>query len=152
MLAYAQASRRDDQGFGGGPVGVSTLAAVLLPLVLAGAGILVSFATPFVSNATRIGVFSLFYSIPGTYWHRMLAQRQGPVLIERLSKLSYDMQVFRSAPLYSPEFDRTVFSQVRPVRTFSQGKSPAARDRDLTDDFIRYLDTRSKAAPFFPAS
>jgi len=100
-------------------------------------------------NATRIGVFSLFYSIPGTYWHRMLAQRQGPVLIERLSKLSYDMQVFRSAPLYSPEFDRTVFAQIRPIRTFSEGTSPAARDRDLTSDFIRYLDARSSAAPFF---
>jgi membrane-anchored protein YejM (alkaline phosphatase superfamily) len=50
-------------------------------------------------NATRIGVFSLFYSIPGTYWHRVLAERQGPVLIEQLSKLNYDLQVFRSAPL-----------------------------------------------------
>lgn len=100
-------------------------------------------------NATRIGVFSLFYSIPGTYWHRMLAQRQGPVLIEQLSKLDYDVQVFRSAPLHSPEFDRTVFAHIRPVRTFSDGKSPAARDRDLTDDFIRYLGARSNAAPFF---
>ena len=31
-------------------------------------------------NATRIGVFSFFYAIPGTYWHRVLAERQGPVL------------------------------------------------------------------------
>jgi membrane-anchored protein YejM (alkaline phosphatase superfamily) len=35
-------------------------------------------------NATRIGVFSLFYSIPGTYWHRVLAERQGPVVISQL--------------------------------------------------------------------
>ena len=32
-------------------------------------------------NATRIGVFSLFYSIPGTYWHQILAERQGPVFV-----------------------------------------------------------------------
>jgi membrane-anchored protein YejM (alkaline phosphatase superfamily) len=99
-------------------------------------------------NATRIGIFSLFYSIPGTYWHRVLAEQQRPVLIEELSRLKYDVQVFRSAPLYSPEFDRTVFAQVEGVRMRSDGKSPAEWDRDLTSDFLGYLDARP-AAPFF---
>ena len=63
-------------------------------------------------NATRIGVFSLFYSIPGTYWHHILAERQGPVFVTQLLKQGYDVQAFRSAPLFSPEFDRTVFAQV----------------------------------------
>jgi membrane-anchored protein YejM (alkaline phosphatase superfamily) len=100
-------------------------------------------------NATRIGMFSLFYSIPGTYWHRVLAERQGPVLIEQLSQLNYDLQVFRSAPLYSPEFDRTVFTQLEHVRTRSDGKSPAEWDRDLTNDFLAYLQSRTETSPFF---
>jgi uncharacterized protein len=100
-------------------------------------------------NATRIGVFSLFYSIPGTYWHRMLAEQQAPVLIEQLSNLRYDVRAFRSAPLHSPEFDRTVFAPIKSIRARSDGNSPAARDRDLTSDFIRYLDERPKAGPFF---
>ena len=100
-------------------------------------------------NATRIGMFSLFYSIPGTYWHRMLAERQRPVLLDQLSKLRYDVQVFRSAPLYSPEFDRTLFAQVESLRLRSDGASPAAWDRDLTSDFLRYLDNRADASPFF---
>ena len=100
-------------------------------------------------NATRIGMFSLFYSIPGTYWHRMLAARRGPVLVKQLSRLRYDVQVFRSAPLYSPEFDRTLFAQVDNVRLRSDGKDSAERDRDLTDDFLTYLDARSNRAPFF---
>jgi hypothetical protein len=100
-------------------------------------------------NATRIGVFSLFYSIPGTYWHRMLAHQRAPVLIEQLSNLGYDVQAFRSAPLHSPEFDRTVFAPIKSIRKRSDGTSPAARDRDLTRDFIRYLDGRSDARPFF---
>lgn len=100
-------------------------------------------------NATRIGMFSLFYSIPGTYWHRVLAERQGPVLIEQLSQLNYDLQVFRSAPLYSPEFDRTVFSQLEGVRTRSDGNGPAEWDRDLTNDFLRYLQSRTGTSPFF---
>ncbi|HEY5761046.1 MAG TPA: DUF3413 domain-containing protein [Steroidobacter sp.] len=100
-------------------------------------------------NATRIGLFSLFYSIPGTYWHRVLAARQGPVLIEHLAQLDYDVQVFRSAPLYSPEFDRTVFAPIDAVRMRSDGRGPAAWDRDLTNDFLAYLGNRSESAPFF---
>jgi membrane-anchored protein YejM (alkaline phosphatase superfamily) len=100
-------------------------------------------------NATRIGMFSLFYSIPGTYWHRMLAARQGPVSIEHLAALGYDVQAFRSAPLYSPEFDRTLFAQIEAVRMRSDGDGPAAWDRDLTNDFLSYLDRRPAGTPFF---
>lgn len=103
-------------------------------------------------NATRIGVFSLFYSVPGTYWHRMLSERQGPLLIEELQKRRYEILAFRSAPIYSPEFDRTVFANVNLSRIRSQGKGPAEWDRDLTDDFLVYLRKRSSAhdaQPFF---
>lgn len=104
-------------------------------------------------NATRIGMFSLFYSIPGTYWHRVLAERQQPVLIEQLSEMRYDVQVFRSAPLYSPEFDRTVFAGIEGVRLTSEGASPWAWDRDLTNDFLQYLarrpDASTNPSPFF---
>lgn len=100
-------------------------------------------------NATRIGVFSLFYSIPGTYWHRVLAQRQGPVFIEQLLKHNYDVRAFRSAPLFSPEFDRTVFAQVESVRMRSDGNRAAERDRDLTDDFLSFLKSRRNKTPFF---
>jgi membrane-anchored protein YejM (alkaline phosphatase superfamily) len=101
-------------------------------------------------NATRIGVFSLFYSIPGTYWHQMLTEQRGPVFIDELQRLGYDIQAFRSAPIYSPEFDRTVFADVSLSRVRSQGAGPADWDRDLTNDFLAYLDARNgSAAPFF---
>jgi membrane-anchored protein YejM (alkaline phosphatase superfamily) len=100
-------------------------------------------------NATRIGVFSLFYAIPGTYWHRMLAERQGPVFITQLLERGYDVRAFRSAPLFSPEFDRTVFAQVDGPRMRSDGKDSAERDRDLTSDFLSFLESRSDDGPFF---
>jgi membrane-anchored protein YejM (alkaline phosphatase superfamily) len=101
-------------------------------------------------NATRIGVFSLFYAIPGTYWHQMLGEQRGPVFIDELQQLGYDIQAFRSAPIYSPEFDRTVFADVQLSRVRSQGAGPAEWDRDLTNDFLSYLDARNgSAAPFF---
>jgi uncharacterized protein len=100
-------------------------------------------------NATRIGVFSLFYAIPGTYWHRMLAERQGPVFIGQLLERGYDVRAFRSAPLFSPEFDRTVFAQIDSPRMRSDGKDSAERDRDLTTDFLSFLESRADDTPFF---
>ena len=100
-------------------------------------------------NATRMGVFSLFYSIPGTYWHRVLAERQGPVFVSELLKHGYEVQAFRSAPLFSPEFDRTVFAQLDTVRMRSDGDDAAERDADLTRDFLSFLETRAEHTPFF---
>lgn len=100
-------------------------------------------------NGTRIGVFSLFYAIPGTYWHRMLAVRQGPVFITQLLERHYDVRAFRSAPLFSPEFDRTVFVDVAGLRVRSEGNDSPARDRDLTTDFLSFLGSRSDETPFF---
>jgi membrane-anchored protein YejM (alkaline phosphatase superfamily) len=100
-------------------------------------------------NATRMGVFSLFYSIPGTYWHHMLAERQAPVLMTQLLRHGYDVQAFRSAPLFSPEFDRTVFAPMDAVRMRSDGSNAAERDADLTRDFLSFLATREARTPFF---
>lgn len=100
-------------------------------------------------NATRIGVFSLFYSIPGTYWHSVLNDRRQPAVFDELRRQKYEIRAFRSAPLYSPEFDRTVFASVGNVRMRSDGKGPADWDRDLTDDFLQYLGSRDAAQPFF---
>lgn len=94
-------------------------------------------------NATRIGIFSLFYSIPGTYWHEMLHEQRRPAFIDELQRRDYDIQVFRSAPIYSPEFDRTVFAHIAIDRIRSDGDNPADWDRDLTDDFVRYLRDRN---------
>lgn len=100
-------------------------------------------------NATRIGVFSLFYSIPGTYWHRVLNENQGPVIMRELLDQQFDIQVFRSTPIFSPEFDRTVFVDVPNVRVRSDGATSAEWDRDLTDDFKAFLGKRSGQQPFF---
>ncbi len=100
-------------------------------------------------NATRIGVFSLFYSIPGTYWHRILAEQQPPVFIQELQRRDYEIEVLRSAPLYSPEFDRTIFAAVPNVRMRSDGQRPFQWDRDLTTDFKQFLEERNGDKPFF---
>ncbi len=102
------------------------------------------------ANSTRTGVFSLMYGIPGTYWHAMLAERRGSVLIEQLVRDNYRMGIFGSAKLTSPEFDRTVFATIKNLRTQSQGATPSARDQNITDEFRAFLDAPGGAdQPFF---
>ena len=100
-------------------------------------------------NATRAGTFSLFYGIPSTYWHDMLQQRRGPALISELIGQGYELGIFRSAPLESPEFHQTVFAAVDHPRMASEGEGPADWDRDLTNDFEAFLPSRDPAKPFF---
>jgi uncharacterized protein len=100
-------------------------------------------------NATRAGIFSLFYGIPATYWHDMLQQRRGPALVSALIDSGYEIGVFQSASLRSPEFHQTVFTQVEDLRMESVGDSPAARDRDLTNDFKKFLASHDRRKPFF---
>ena len=100
-------------------------------------------------NATRIGMFSLFYGLPGTYWHDMLGERRGAVLVQELMRQGYDVEVFRSAPLFSPEFDRTIFLGVPDLRLRSDGERAWQRDRDVNADFAGWLDRRDSKRPFF---
>jgi len=109
-----------------------------------------TFANHFSSgNATRFGVFGLFYGLYASYWHAMLAERKGAVLVDELARQGYRMGIFGSASLASPEFDRTVFNDVRHlVDLQTEGRGPVQRDRTITDKFKRFVDNRANR-PFF---
>lgn len=85
-------------------------------------------------NATRFGLFGLMYGLPGGYWQAMLSEQRGPVMIDRMKRDGYRMHIYGSAPLYSPEFDRTVFSQVRERIVNAPSKLESAeRDRNVVE-------------------
>lgn len=101
-------------------------------------------------NATRVGIFTLFYGIPGTYWQSALQTGTRAALVQRLDRLGYHFALYPSAPLYSPEFNRTVFAGMTGLRLTSEGDSSPARDIDANQDFIRFLQQRGPhAKPFF---
>ncbi|HFQ5158141.1 TPA: DUF3413 domain-containing protein [Vibrio vulnificus] len=100
-------------------------------------------------NATRTGIFGLFYGIPGTYWHGFLANQQSPVLIDRLQALDYQLGIFTAAQLRKPEFNQTVFTKVENLRIGSEGSRPSELDADLTQDWLAWYDQRDKSKPTF---
>ncbi len=104
------------------------------------------------SNSTRAGIFSLFYGLPSVYWDAMFANKQGPVLIQQLKDNDYQFGVFTAATLTNPEFDRTVFRDVDNLRLTSEGDTPIARDIDLTEDWLQWIDQHQQQGadkPFF---
>lgn len=100
-------------------------------------------------NCTRTGIFGLFYGIPGTYWHAMLANQQSPVLIDRLQAMNYDLGIFAAAKLTNPEFNQTAFVKVPNLRVSSEGTTPSELDRNLTKDWLKWFDHRDKSKPYF---
>ncbi|EIY8040716.1 DUF3413 domain-containing protein [Vibrio vulnificus] len=100
-------------------------------------------------NATRTGIFGLFYGIPGTYWHGFLANQQSPVLIDRVQALDYQLGIFTAAQLRKPEFNQTVFTKVENLRIGSRGNWPSELDADLTQDWLAWYDQRDKSKPTF---
>lgn len=98
-------------------------------------------------NASRFGVFSLLYGIYGTYWHKVLAERQGPALINELRRLGYSFRVLSCVDLNFPEFRKTAFIELPAVITDDWPCPRTDRDRALTDSFVEFIG--SARAPFF---
>ncbi len=100
-------------------------------------------------NCTRVGVFSVFSGLPGTYWNQALTAQRGSVLAEALLKRDYQSGVFFSAALTNPEFDRTVFAKIPDMVLRRNGKTKIARDREASADFKKFILNRDKNKPLF---
>ncbi|GHF90396.1 DUF3413 domain-containing protein [Thalassotalea marina] len=88
------------------------------------------------SNNTRHGMFSLFYGLPGSYWDDVLSDNTVPAIYQSFQANDYQTQVYASAKLTMPEFDQTLFSSVKGLRTHSKGKTAWQRDIDAVNSLI----------------
>jgi len=99
-------------------------------------------------NNTRTGLFSLFYGLPATYWEAFLDARAGSVLVNEMVKHDYDMAIYASAKLTSPEFNKTIFAAVKDLRTQTDGDDVYARDVKATDEFVKHMQTTGNSPVF----
>ncbi|MEF3279799.1 MAG: sulfatase-like hydrolase/transferase [Elusimicrobiota bacterium] len=102
-------------------------------------------------NATRFGIFSIFYGLYGNYWFNMVGEKRAPVMMEALRKKGYDMRVFASSKVTFPEFNKTCFVNIPDGNIFDEPKkgNGAQRDFEVTEKFIDYIQKREKNNPFF---
>jgi membrane-anchored protein YejM (alkaline phosphatase superfamily) len=102
-------------------------------------------------NVTRQGVFSMFYALPGNYWHAFLAARRRPVFIDWLVEDGYNFECLTSSKFTYPEFDQTVFFSVpkKDLTSDSDGLS-FERDQRNVKRLLKSLEEESTSGkPFF---
>lgn len=100
-------------------------------------------------NGTRMGMFSMFYGLYGSFWFSFLEQHRGPVFFEVLKEAGYQMKMFTSQSFTYPEFDRTIFAAL-PSELLHEGPSqpPWRRDRENVEMLLNFIDRRDPARPF----
>lgn len=101
------------------------------------------------SNSTRYGMFGLMYGIPGNYWNAMLKEERGSPLFDQTMQHHYDHFIYGSSKLTFPEFDRTIFSNLRDKLNKGSTKSSADNDLEITQRFLKDLDNLNPKTPFF---
>ncbi|KTD36309.1 sulfatase [Legionella nautarum] len=98
-------------------------------------------------NATQPGVFSLFYSMPASYWTAIFEQKKSPEFINQLQKQNYQFGIYASASLTIPDFASTIF------RNLSLPPPPSGwayqRDEAVTKRFLAFLNNRKTDKPVF---
>jgi len=98
-------------------------------------------------NATRYGIFSLFYGLYGSYWMPILDENAPPVLVTTLSRAGYELRAFSGPSLSSPEFRSTVFVSMEPqVDDDYPQKEKHARDEELARRFRAWSSARRQLA------
>ncbi|MES2142125.1 MAG: DUF3413 domain-containing protein [Pseudomonadota bacterium] len=98
-------------------------------------------------NGTQPGIFSLFYSLPATYWTATINEHKSPVFIDKLLAAGYHMGIFASADLLAPPFNKNVFVKIKNLPTSTQGHWPPDRDKRITEEFKQFI--THTPSPFF---
>ena len=100
-------------------------------------------------NSSRMGIFSMFYGLPSTYWQAFHALQLPPVFMEQLQVHNYEIEAFSAVGFGSPaEIDRTVFAAVEPARRFTS--TTADGNGEITAAWQSWLQQRGVTnRPFF---
>ena len=101
-------------------------------------------------NSTQPGLFSLFYSIPSSYWTAVLEQNIAPVFTQLLLKYHYMIRVIWSSEMIIPPFDKTIYGGISNLNLFgASGDDIGNRDRFVTEEAIKFLTDKTLKQPFF---
>ena len=101
-------------------------------------------------NATRFGLFGLFYGLHGSYWHPIENEHRSPVLVDVLLELGYEPLGLTSASWDFPEFRSTLWASApEAAHDRLPSEREGGRDDGVAARFEQWLDGRTATRPFF---
>jgi len=100
-------------------------------------------------NGTRMGMFSMFYGLYGSYWFQFLDERRSPVIMDVLQAQNYQLSLYTSAKFSYPEFDQTLFARVPSAALHDLDEGEGwQRDRKNVTDMMAFMKGRDPSRPF----
>jgi membrane-anchored protein YejM (alkaline phosphatase superfamily) len=100
-------------------------------------------------DATRFGMFSLFYGLNSTYWFNFLPAKREPLFFEVLKKRDYNIKIFSSTDTRWPEFKETIYSGITDNIVDNKSGTPAQKDRAITKSFVEFIKAQDSKKPIF---
>ena len=100
-------------------------------------------------NGTRMGVFTMFTGLYGTYWFPCLNAGRGAAVMDVLLDGGWQVDLATSAMFSYPEFDRTIFSRV-PRERMTEGAPGVLGWQCDRGHVTRMLDVIGKRDPSRP--
>jgi membrane-anchored protein YejM (alkaline phosphatase superfamily) len=105
-------------------------------------------------NASRAGMFSLFYGLPAPYWDAFADAVRPPAVMEMFRLNGYQLGAFVSSTIYTAiGLDRTALSRVSNLRLQTYSPYPGAghsgKDRQMTDEWHEWLGRQDPSRPFW---
>jgi membrane-anchored protein YejM (alkaline phosphatase superfamily) len=101
-------------------------------------------------NSSRMGLFSMFYGLPSTYWQGFYDSQRAPVLMDEIRARGYDAGLFSAVGFGSPALiDRTAFAGWPNLKEKRQDLSATERNELATTNWTQWLDQQSGDKPLF---
>jgi len=101
-------------------------------------------------NSSRMGLFSMFYGLPSTYWQAFYDLQQAPVLMDEIKARPYEVGLFSAVGFGSPTLiDRTVFAGWPNLAEKRHDIAATERNKMVTADWLRWLEKHNQERPFF---
>lgn len=101
-------------------------------------------------NSSRMGIFSMFYGLPSTYWQSFYGLQREPVFMEQVREQGYNVALWSAVGFGSPsQIDRTVFAGISGLLPEEAERSLAERNSDVSRDWGAWLKRQNSARPFF---
>src|SRR5262245_57423395 len=101
-------------------------------------------------NGTRMGVFSMFSGLPGTYWFSFVNEERSAAIMDVFLEQGYDVHLSTGQSFTYPEFDRTIFSRVpRDRMHVDESGDGYQRDQRNVARMIETLERRDPKKPVF---
>lgn len=103
-------------------------------------------------NSSRMGMFSLLYSLPPAYWAGFTSLQRSTALLDEMQARDFQLGLYSSGTIYRPVgLDRTAFANVPNLRIMTEPRSDPHWKRDIKamEEYFQWLDAIEPGRPFF---